>query len=298
MNCSNNSVTGFNSGSCIHPFKGARDIFSNMFPCNIEFRGPTFRSAEHAYQYSRAIFLKRVDIAEQILHSETGYEAKFLSNVLSGCQGGWDSAKVEIMIEILAAKAYCVPEFQKALMSTEGVLVEAVPGSYFWSCGLNRENCKVTPQHYWPGKNIMGELLMDLRKKLWYREVPWQNTPIDKRKVDSCVENSSNLCNDLNQHPTKKRKVSQPKKKSCHFPNCKFPDQKLKRHIFRCHLPISYQNFGFSCVDQLLGLINFLCDHLDLDEHKTLRSFMQYHDAWREPEEAIPDECVTLFRVG
>ena len=46
------------------------------------------------------------------------------------------------------------------------MIVEAVPGDVFWSCGLDKEAAAKTDPDYYPGKNILGKILMKIRDEL------------------------------------------------------------------------------------------------------------------------------------
>ena len=57
------------------------------------------------------------------------------------------------MKEILCEKAKQVPEFEaKQLYSKPLNMVKAVPGDYFWSSGLNKQDTLYTWKRNWLGK--------------------------------------------------------------------------------------------------------------------------------------------------
>ena len=53
--------------------------------------------------------------------------------------------------------------YRKALLDAEQLIVEAVLGDTYWSCGLSNEEAIKTEMRHWPGKNIMSKLHMELR---------------------------------------------------------------------------------------------------------------------------------------
>ena len=57
-------------------FAGKLDPLSNFYPCEIRVFGVKHRSAEHAYQYSKAIECRKDTIANRILEADTAYHAK------------------------------------------------------------------------------------------------------------------------------------------------------------------------------------------------------------------------------
>ena len=79
----------------------------------------------------------------------------------------WKKDKVEVMKEILCEKAKQVPEFKAKLFDSKPLnMVEAVPGDYFWSCGLDKQDTLFTRKRNWPGQITLGSLMMDLRVEL------------------------------------------------------------------------------------------------------------------------------------
>ena len=71
------------------------------------------------------------------------------------------------MEQVLEVKSKQVPEFQDALLNSQGkCLVEAVPNETFWASGLDSQDTLYTKKQFWLGKNKLGEMLQDLRAKL------------------------------------------------------------------------------------------------------------------------------------
>ena len=72
----------------------------------------------------------------------------------------------QIMIDLLKAKSEQCQQFHDALIeSKEKILAEATP-SKLWASGLSpfiTHNCSPS---YWPGQNLLGAMLMDLRQEL------------------------------------------------------------------------------------------------------------------------------------
>ena len=52
------------------------------------------------------------------------------------------------------------------LKTDNNVIAEAVRGDYFWSTGLDKDMVMTTKKRFWPGQNVMGKLLSELRTKL------------------------------------------------------------------------------------------------------------------------------------
>ena len=83
------------------------------------------------------------------------------------------------MKQVFTAKAESCRDFRKNLLSMESsILAEAGHGDYFWSTELDKELLLKTKKKNWPGKNVMGKILTELRENL-------QQTKGDKRLTRS-----------------------------------------------------------------------------------------------------------------
>ena len=146
-------------------FRGQDNKVSNFYPCNVEVFGREFSSSEVAYQWRKAVFLGEAGVAADIGRMRVAREAKWAASRAFGKRGWypvtvegrarmsqWEDAKVEVMQQILRAKARGCAEFVAELRRS-GVrpLHEAVPQEEFWGIGQGS------------GKNWLGVLLMDLR---------------------------------------------------------------------------------------------------------------------------------------
>ena len=146
-------------------FAGKADPLSNFYPCEIKVFGMSHRSSEHAYQYSKAIQTGKDKIAERILEAKSAYQAKVEASFLP-FNPNWIDEKEKVMEQVLRAKSNGCPEFCEALLNSDTVIAEAVPGDLFWSTGLTKEQCLTVKRGVWPGKNKMGKLLVTLKESI------------------------------------------------------------------------------------------------------------------------------------
>ena len=147
-------------------FQGRNEALSNFYMCEINCHGITAKSSEHAYQYVKAIRRGNLDIAKMIKDAPTAYLAKQTAKRLP-YNSSWKTEKLSVMKDILEHKCKQVPEFREALINSKSnKLVEATPGDYFWSSGLNKEDTLNTKSKYWFGQNKMGLLLTEIRTTL------------------------------------------------------------------------------------------------------------------------------------
>ena len=148
-------------------FKGPGCVFSNMYPCDIVYRGKRFPCSEGAYQWQKAIDLGQDAIAHDIFLCESGFEAKAEAGRLdSYAVEEWRKTKgVEAMRCVQESKYEYVAEFRSTLMeSYTSCLVEATQDT-FWGAGLLENDALKCEPGCYPGQNNLGILLMKLRDK-------------------------------------------------------------------------------------------------------------------------------------
>ena len=124
-----------------------------------------YRSSEHAYQYAKAIQIWKDKVANRVLEATSAYQAKTEASYLP-YNPHWITQKEKVMQNIFHAKAKSCPEFREALLDSQNVLAEAVPGELFWATGLNKEATLYVKKASWPGQNKMGKLLAKLKEEL------------------------------------------------------------------------------------------------------------------------------------
>ncbi len=136
------------------------------FPINV-FKND-FPTSEHAYQWGFLTHIEMHDLAREVLNARTAAEAKAIaSRVPSHLHKDWHAIKTHVMREILHAKADYCPIFKADLLNSAGSrLVEAVRGDIFWSSGLPPQLAASTKPSYFPGKNVLGRVLEQVRNDL------------------------------------------------------------------------------------------------------------------------------------
>ena len=60
-------------------FQGYKHVLSNMYRCKLLKYGKIFHSSEALYQYKKAVFHNRYDVAKKIISSKNGFEAKYIA---------------------------------------------------------------------------------------------------------------------------------------------------------------------------------------------------------------------------
>ena len=157
-----------NTDQDIIPFKSHQNVLSNFYMCDIKMFGQSFPSAEHAYQWKKAIDTGNKRLAEDILLAEHAGKAKRLSkDITADLSIQWEQNSLPVMQSIVDAKAEQVPEFRQKLLETEGCHLAEATRDKYWASGLSIEDTeKINPKFY-PGENRLGHLLMETRDILF-----------------------------------------------------------------------------------------------------------------------------------
>lgn len=113
----------------IDKFDGEHAFLSNFYEHPFDWRGDTWRTAEHALQAAKAV--ETVDYF-RIRDAATPGKAKRLGRACR-LRDGWTGMRVGVMLEILRAK-FSVPKLRGMLVATGGAeLVEGNDwGDEFW----------------------------------------------------------------------------------------------------------------------------------------------------------------------
>ena len=150
-------------------FKGQNCILSNMYQCDrgIIYETRLFNCSESAYQWQKALDIGQPDVAARILESKNGFEAKSIAKELDPTSVEmWKRTKgVFVMEKVLEAKFQHVMEFQDELLESGSAYLAECTYNLFWATGLPEEKAVKCKPEYFPGKNILGKLLMRLRSK-------------------------------------------------------------------------------------------------------------------------------------
>jgi len=141
----------------ITSFRGEHFFLSNFFERAFEWDGLTWRSAEHAYQASKAADGDKIG-KYAIKMAATPAIAKRLGAKVE-MRADWDEVKYAFMRLIVRAK-FSDPEMARLLLATgDEELVEGNTwGDKTWGCVLEGGE--------WEGRNMLGRILMDVRAEL------------------------------------------------------------------------------------------------------------------------------------
>jgi len=139
--------------------------FENGYDAKIVVDGVTFPTVEHYYQWSKAKMFGDADAEKKIMKTASSKSVKtYGKKVKNFEEEKWDEKKIEIMRIGLRAKFSQHPELKDLLVSTKDRPIgEADPRDKYWGIGTGADTSKAKDPAKWPGKNMLGKLLTDLR---------------------------------------------------------------------------------------------------------------------------------------
>lgn len=166
------SCPALNNEDNITTFRSYNMVLSNMHASTITVFGEDFKSVEHAYQWKKALDIGAKTMADKIKNAQHAGVAKQLSKDLPKEQvDQWAETKSEeIMTALIRHKSRQVPAFKAALLDTNPVIAEATYDKV-WGTGLSPEHTKCTKPEYWPGGNLLGAIMQEIRQEIQVDQV-------------------------------------------------------------------------------------------------------------------------------
>ena len=143
-------------------------IWSNHYPCELDYDERRFNSSEQMYMWLRACHFKDFVAAETFLSLKNAMDVKKKSlepDVVKGFNRlEWSNVKMEKMALCLLVKFGQIRSLNKALEDSIGLLVETSPKDNFWGSACTVFN--ICRQPTWRGQKFLGSMLTQLRKML------------------------------------------------------------------------------------------------------------------------------------
>ena len=151
-----------------NPALNENRFLSNMFEAPMQIEGMTFPTVEHFFQWSKAKEMGDAAAQAKIMKTESPKSAKaYGKKVAPFDKEKWAERAVPVMRTALKAKFMQHPDLLKKLRDTgTRPLAEADPRGKYWGIGTSSDTSKAKDPAKWPGKNMMGKLLEELRTEL------------------------------------------------------------------------------------------------------------------------------------
>ena len=170
-------------------FRSYKDPLSNFYKCKLQVEDLTFFSSEQYYQYLKCDKVCNIIAKQKVLASSTAAEAKLATKHLTAAENKvWREHCNEAMYKVLTVKAEQCSAFLNALIdSGTSHLFEATSDDY-WGCGLDLKYAKNTNPNFYPGNNVLGDLLEKIRDDFVVKDVRPLHTEsnnIDSSNIDT-----------------------------------------------------------------------------------------------------------------
>jgi ribA/ribD-fused uncharacterized protein len=142
--------------------------FSMDHEAAMQIDGITFPTVQHYLQWSKAKQFGDAEAQSKILKTKSPKSVKtYGEKVIGFKEDEWNEKRDTVMTIALKAKFMQHPELKTKLLSTgDKPIGEANARDKYWSIGTGADTSKAKIPSKWPGKNRLGQLLMDLRRDL------------------------------------------------------------------------------------------------------------------------------------
>lgn len=151
-------------------FNGENNILSNFHPCDLQAFGVQHKSAEHAFQYCKALRCGDLDAAKLIQEASDALSAKRIGDKVK-VNVQWNESSEDVMKEIIENKCNQVERFREKLRSVkkDTVFAESTFNDK-WGTGLDKTGTQNTKPSDWPGQNVLGQIIGKVAKKIRKRK--------------------------------------------------------------------------------------------------------------------------------
>jgi ribA/ribD-fused uncharacterized protein len=153
-------------------------FLSNWIPkdCEIYFENPAnrnelycFKNSEQLFMWLKAIYFNDEAKARDIfVKGGDPRVAKDLGREVKGYdEDKWSLVREEKMYTAVMAKFQSSEELKNKLLATgDKILVEGTPFDPIWGVMIKWDDDRILDEKNWKGQNLLGKVLMNVRKKL------------------------------------------------------------------------------------------------------------------------------------
>jgi ribA/ribD-fused uncharacterized protein len=145
-----------------------KSCFSQWYPAAFTVAGDTYATAEHWMMAEKARLFGNDEVRARIIAARHPDEAKKLGRQVIGFDPQvWNEQKYELVKTGNYQKfSQHVPLKEYLLTTGDRVLVEASPVDAIWGIGLAATHPDAMHPAKWPGENLLGFALMEVRDQL------------------------------------------------------------------------------------------------------------------------------------
>ncbi|WP_433274064.1 NADAR family protein [Actinosynnema sp. CS-041913] len=147
------------------------ECLSQWWESPFEVDGRVYPTAEHFMMAGKAELFGDTATAARVLAARTPGEAKALGRQVRGFdRDTWAARRLDVVVRGNLAKFGAHDGAREFLLGTgDRVLVEASPLDRVWGIGLAADDERAADPAAWLGLNLLGEALMEVRRRLGAR---------------------------------------------------------------------------------------------------------------------------------
>ena len=139
---------------------------SNFYECDFVHDGLPYKTLEHFLQREKAIFAEKPTEAEKIRNAASPAIAKRLGDSIVVKEEEW-LAHAKDALRRAAKQKFTQDQYLKQyLLETEDTILAEASKNNIWGVGLTLSDKNLGNTKDWTGKNLLGNILMDVRRDL------------------------------------------------------------------------------------------------------------------------------------
>ncbi len=153
----------------IYAFKSYRNPMSNHYPCDLVLFDEItpFKSWEHGFFWKMAIELGNPHLVANIKNATYAGVAKSLSKKMDEKdRHEWEDDNRETIENLLYEKFKQCEPFRQCLIDNKDKIFAEATSDKRWATGLSPFVSQYTAPEYWPGKNLLGEIITNMAKNV------------------------------------------------------------------------------------------------------------------------------------
>ena len=148
-------------------FFSKHSIFSNFHPLPSKVQGETFHCNEQFFQRSKALFFGDEVTAEKIMSETDPAKMNMLGKRVRGyTKEKWENNAKRCLKLVNEAKFLQNPSAKAALLDTGSKILGEASPDLTYGIGMHLTAPSVLETQKWSGKNMMGEILTEIRDSL------------------------------------------------------------------------------------------------------------------------------------
>ena len=157
---------------------------SNFYPC--QFTDPEdnieYNCSEQYYQAHKAKAFDDDESYTVIMNTTNQVEMKQQGEKISNFnQTEWRQSSRDVLLRACKLKFSQNEDLKRHLMNTLDVLAEASPTDCYWGIGRSMWDPSAAKQETWRGKNVMGNILMEVKEQLKKEYGSWKAEDVQVR---------------------------------------------------------------------------------------------------------------------